>query len=167
MTTPELARTVAALKAVAEILAGQQTAEKQALLDALREAGIKQQEVTLPDGSKLASISVAAGRKTARIADSDAFFQWVFDNHPSQVETVKTTRVRPAYERAVLESAKKVGEPIDATGEVVPGLEVGDGDPYLVTKLADGAHQRVLAAIQAGAIQPLSLPAAEDETGAA
>ena len=51
-TTPELARTVAALKAVGEILTGQQTAEKTALLEALREAGIKQQEVTLPDGSK-------------------------------------------------------------------------------------------------------------------
>jgi hypothetical protein len=161
MTTPELARTVAALKAVGEILSGQQTAERAALLDALSEAGIKQQEVTLPDGSKLASISVAAGRTTARVADQEAFLEWVFENHPTQIETLKTTRVRPAYERSVLESAKKAGEPIDSTGEVVPGIEVGDGEPYLVTKLADGAHQRVLSAIQAGSIQPLQLPAGQ------
>lgn len=157
-TTPELARTVAALKAVAEILSGQQTTEKDALLAALTEAGIKQQEVTLPDGTKIASISVAAGRTTARITDSAKFFEWVFENHPSEIVTEKTTKVRPAYERAVLEAAKKAGVPVDATGELVPGLEVGDGDPYLITKLADGAHAAVLTAIQAGSFQPLALP---------
>lgn len=162
MTTPELARTVAALKAVGEILGGQQSAEKDALLKALSDAGIKQQEVTLPDGSKLASISVAAGRTTARVADSEAFLEWVFNHHPAEVETIKTTRVRPAYERSVLDAAKKAGLPVDSTGEVVPGVEVGDGDPYLVTKLADGAHQRVLAAIQQGAIMPLALPSGEE-----
>ncbi len=121
----------------------------------------------MPDGSKLASISVAAGRTTARVADADAFLTWVFENHPSEIETVKTTRVRPAYERAVLDSAKKAGVPVDATGEVVPGVEVGDGEPYLVTKLADGAHERVLSAIQRGAIQPLALPATPDDVKSA
>ncbi len=163
MTTPELARTVAALKAVGEILGSQQSTEKDALLRALKDAGIKQQEVTLPDGSKLASISVAAGRTTARITDSAAFLEWVFNHHPSEIETLKTTRVRPAYERSVLEAAKKAGEPVDATGEIVPGVEVGEGDAYLVTKLADGAHQRVLSAIHAGQIQPLQLPAGDSD----
>lgn len=164
MSLQDQARTVAALKVIGEILQGQQAQEKAELIAALQELGVKQLEVQLGD-APLASVSVAKGRKTARVANPAEFLQWVVDNHPSEIETV--TRVRHAYERAVLDTAKREGVAIDsATAEFIPGVEVGDGDPYLVTKLAEGAHENVLTAIQQGTIMPLALPAG-DEAGAA
>ncbi|MET9339216.1 hypothetical protein [Nonomuraea sp. NPDC003804] len=102
----------------------------------------------LPDGTVAGTLSQAKGRTTARVTDREKFTAWVAMTYPGEVEQV--TAVRPAYEKAVLDMCKRQGHPVDANGVEVPGVEVGQGDPYTITKVADGAEEAIAAAYQSG-----------------
>lgn len=159
---PEQSRTVAALKVIAEVVKTQQGDEKAAFLKALQDLGVKGTvEAKLPDGTQIGSVTMCAGRSSAKVTDRAAFTKWVEENHPDQVTKPILTLVRPAFEMAVLKAAKDAKAPVDQNGEVVPGISVDEGEPYLTTTLADGAAQVVLSAIKSGTIQPLALPAGE------
>lgn len=102
----------------------------------------------LPDGTVAGTLSQAKGRTTARVADRDKFLTWVTQTYPGEVEQV--TAVRPAFEKSVLDMCKRSGHPVDVNGYEVPGVEVGAGEPYTVTKVADGAEDAIAAAYQSG-----------------
>lgn len=104
----------------------------------------------LPDGTVAGSVGQAKGRTSARVTDREKFATWVEQTYPGEVETVTTTAVRPAFEKAVLDMCKRSGHPVDANGYEVPGVEVGQGDPYTMTKVADGAEGAIATAYQAG-----------------
>ncbi|TDD54538.1 hypothetical protein E1286_04935 [Nonomuraea terrae] len=104
----------------------------------------------LPDGTVAGSVGQAKGRTSARVTDREKFAAWVEETYPSEVETVTTTAVRPAFEKAVLDVCKKAGHPVDVNGFEVPGIEVGQGEPYTMTKVADGAEDAIAAAYQSG-----------------
>lgn len=155
---PQLAREHAALKVVADVVKAQQDVTKDQLSTAMGDLGVKSVTAKLPDGTELGSVSLAKGRVAARVKDPVAFANWVAEQYPSEVEI----RIRPAFEKSLLDDAKKVGSPVDRhTGEVIPGVEIGQGEPYLTTRLSEDAHGAVLAAIRAGDIQALALPAGE------
>lgn len=119
----------------------------------------------LPDGTIAGTLSQAKGRVTARVTDRDEFTAWVAETYPGEVETVTTTAVRPAFEKAVLDTCKRQGHPVDANGYEVAGVEVGVGEPYAITKVADGAEDAIAAAYQsghlAGALERFMQPAIE------
>lgn len=96
----------------------------------------------LTDQTAVGSVTYANGKTTARVTDERALRDWVADNKPGELVTI----VRPAYVSALLSAAVKAKAPVDpATGEVVPGIEVGQGDPYLTVT-----------------VDPLGRPALED-----
>lgn len=104
----------------------------------------------LPDGTVAGMLSQAKGRSTVRVTDRDAFTAWAGETYPSEVETVTTVSVRPAFEKAVLDACKKAGAAVDANGYEVPGVEVGVGEPYAIAKVADGADDAIAHAYIAG-----------------
>lgn len=156
---PERTRTIAALKVLSEIVGKQTIADKDALMSALRDLGVKGSvDAVMPDGTPIGTVTMNKGRTVAAVNDRAAFTAWVAKNHPQQVSEVTTTVVRPAFEMAVLKSAQKAGEPVDVkTGEAIPGVGVIVGEPFLTTRLADEAHDVVLTAMRTG-FQPLALP---------
>ena len=95
---------------------------------------------TLPDGILLGKVTKTRGRATPTVKDEAAFLRWVQDNHPEEIEPT----VRAAYRTKVLESAKVHGEAVDpSTAEVIPGVELGQGNPYISFRSAPGYQQVV------------------------
>lgn len=96
----------------------------------------------LPTGEKVAAVSMAKGRLSARVTGREAFTAWVMATYPDEVEQV--VRVRPAFEARLLNDAKVLGVPADPkSGEEIPGVAVGHGDPHPSVKLDPGAREAV------------------------
>lgn len=120
------------------------------------ETGSKSLDVTLPDGTKVASISLTEGKPTPEIVDRQAYLAWAQQQHPDMVEHV--TRVREAYEKKLMEHAKKTGDPVDPdTGEFIPGMRVrpapDEPKSFSVNKLDT---QAIAQAWRSGQIEPLT-----------
>lgn len=127
----ELRQRAVAAKLAADEMGAVHKAAKAELLDWCEETGVTGFELLADDRTALASFSRVAGKVTAVVADEDAFTAWVEKNYPGEI--VKT--VRPSAREKFLKDAAAEGEPVNlATGEVIPGVEVRTGDPYLVTR---------------------------------
>jgi hypothetical protein len=75
------------------------------------------------------------GAVTVSVTGMGELIDWVEANHPTEVEEwapAPVTRVRPAFLTALLAAVKAAGAPVDGNGEVIPGVEVGVGDPKTV-----------------------------------
>jgi hypothetical protein len=95
----------------------------------------------LPDGVRLGKFTKTRGRLTPTITDERKFLQWVQDRYPDEIEQT----IRPAFRTKILDTAKKHGEAVDlSTGEVVPGIELRHGDPYISFRSEPG-YQEVVA----------------------
>lgn len=122
---------------------------------AMKDAGADGVNVELPDGQRVARVSLVAGRSSARVADEDDLLAWVRDNHPDELEHVPaTTRVKPAFVNQLLADACATGTPIDVdTGELIPGIGVTKGEPYIST--SQKRPKLIEAAWRDGVINPL------------
>lgn len=96
------------------------------------EVGADGVNVELPDGTRVAKVALVDGRVSAQVADEDDFTAWVADRYPDQVQTVTT--VKAAFRQRLLTDAADRGQPVDAeTGEVIPGIGIRKGAPYVST----------------------------------
>ncbi len=142
------------IKFLAEKLSAAKTSAAEALTSTWRPGD--RNAGALPSGAVIASVTYAKGRISARVSDRESFEAWVKENHPTEIETVTTTRVNPAYEALLTSAAKQAGVAIDATtGEEVPGITVGQGEPYAIVKLADDAEDLIAQAWQDGELADL------------
>lgn len=83
---------------------------------------------SLPDGTRLGKVTKASGKQTPQVVDEHAFLTWVQQNHPSEIQE----SVRPAFRDKILGTVKVHGQAVDdSTGEIVPGIELRLGDPYI------------------------------------
>lgn len=135
-----LGREVAAANLIADEIEARGAAAKAELLDAFAETGADRVTVTDDDGAKLAVVSKGAGRTSAAVVDEDAFADWVEANYPTAI--VRT--IAPDVRLRLLNAAKKAGEPVDvATGEVIPGVEIRTGAPYVSARPTPEAKERM------------------------
>jgi len=76
------------------------------------------------------------GSKTASVVSMTELIDWCEANYPTEVEEYQpapVTRVRPAFLDKLLAQAKADGAAVDPrTGEVVPGIDVRQGDPKIL-----------------------------------
>lgn len=80
-------------------------------------------------GVRLGAITKCEGRKRAVVVDAGAFVTYVIVNYPTEV----VTTVRKPFEDRLL--SDMVHEGCDPkTGAVIPGVEVREGDPYLMVR---------------------------------
>lgn len=92
-------------------------------------------------GVPLGAVTMAHGRRVARVADRRKFTQWVLD-HYGEEETMLD--VRTAFERKILDGATSIGEPVDPdTGVVIAGVEIVDSDPYLTVRPTAQAREEL------------------------
>lgn len=77
------------------------------------------------NGQTVAKATMTSGRRTLTVVDEAAFLDWVRDYHPTEI--VET--VRPAYFEHIKACSRDKPCAIDASGEVVPGVEWVQGSP--------------------------------------
>jgi hypothetical protein len=129
MDIAQLALEEAALKALADTVNDRLKEVKNAMQEQLVGNGISKVTATLPDGTKVATISRSDAKPAAVVIDDDVFRDFVRSIAPSEVTTRLVTEVRPAYRTTLLAqmTAAGVARIVDTeTGELhdVPGVEV-------------------------------------------
>lgn len=119
--------------------------------------GAEKAGATLPDGTRVASVTVNGvdKRAKAKVVDPSAFLRWVKENRPDEVQET----VRDSYRRSVLTE-------VESTCEEVPGVELSDPAPFLKCTPAKGGKDAIAEAWRTGALslpEVLELPAGGDE----
>lgn len=122
----ELAVAVMAGKLITDQLKGR--AERAELVEILADADVQQAPVRDVDGVDLGKVSLCGGAAKAKVVDEVALLRWVKKNRPDQIREV----VEPAYIRALLKEVDAEGVAADEkTGEVIPGMELVQGEPFV------------------------------------
>lgn len=129
MDIAQLALEEAALKALSDTVNDRLKEVKNAMQEQLTTNGISKVTASLPDGTKVATISRSDAKPAAVVVDDDAFLAFVRTVAPSEISTRLITEVRPAYRTTILAqmTAAGVARIVDTeTGELhdVPGVEV-------------------------------------------
>jgi hypothetical protein len=134
------ARSAMAAQLLSSVITAEHKPVKADLLAAMLDVGAERVRVTDDDGANLGAVSLVAGSPKARVVDERAFLAWVVDRYPGEVVQM----VRESFSRMLLEGATAAGEPIDkSTGEVVPGVEIVAGEPYLTVRPEPTAKARM------------------------
>lgn len=80
----------------------------------------------LPDGTAVGTVTVGKAGEYATVIDERALLDWVRKNKPTEV----VESVNPAYLTRLKDQVKKHGHAFDeATGEIIPGIEMKLGSP--------------------------------------
>ncbi|MGW1949934.1 hypothetical protein ACWCRC_37215 [Streptomyces sp. NPDC001940] len=129
MDLAQLALEEAALKALSDTVNDRLKEVKNAMQEQLVTNGISKVTASLPDGTKVATISRSDAKPAAVVIDDDAFLAFVRSIAPAEVTTRLVTEVRPAYRTTLLAqmTAAGVARIVDTdSGELhdVPGVEV-------------------------------------------
>lgn len=113
-----------------------------------------ERKAAVVDGAVLGHVTMAKGRKTARVADEAALLAWVKAHHPTEIEVVPAVeRVQPGFLKHLLDEAAKKGAHIDSDGVVIDGLiDVTEGDPYPISKPTDDADITIAGLLKRGAL---------------
>lgn len=136
----DIAKRVVAAKLVGDEIKNIEKAAKGELLDQMRDLGVRSLDVEGDGGVKLAVVSKTAGRTSAKVVDEAALLRWVKVHRPDQLVQV----VADAYVKAVLKTAVEHGDAVDEeTGEVIPGIEVTEGDPFVSARPTPEAKARM------------------------
>jgi hypothetical protein len=100
------------------------------------------------NGQIVGKASWSKGRAKLVVTNEEHFMHWLRKNHPSEV----VESANPAYVKA-LEKHHIDGVVIDGQGEVVPGVELQVGDPYLTVRREKEAEEIVAGLLAHGRIQ--------------
>lgn len=106
------------------------------------------------DGHLLAKATMVRGKVSMVVSDPNALLAWVKQNHPTEI----TEAVNSAFMSVLEKRAKELGNPVGFDGELIPGLEMKQGEPYVSVRKEKDAEATALALFKSG---QLSLEAAE------
>lgn len=160
----QLALEETALKTVIDAFTKRLKEVRDEMQDAMDTTGVSRIGATLPDGTKVGTVSASNPKPTATVVDADKFLAWVRTNSPANVTTRLVTEVRPAYTTALLAemTAAGVAEVADReTGVVdaVPGVEIrATRSRTHSARPVDGALELILSAWRTGQLAHLKLP---------
>lgn len=156
MSIKEAALRRVVLQAISDALKAETDNDKAALFDAvvdLYEAtGSKSLEVRLPDGTKVATITLVIDASKPEVFDRAALTSWAVENRPEWCNAI------PAHvdvsEKAAIEGVEFTPEGIAVTpgGEVVPGLRMkrGGKPKHTSVRFEHEGRQAIAAAWSAG-----------------
>ena len=163
MNLRELTLQAAVLRVLADEIASRLALVKEAAKQSFDDAGSASAKARLPDGTPVATVTLAGGDgKTAAVVNEAAFLAWMKASHPEEVVEV----VRPNAARLILDGCKAAGAPVDpATGEVIPGVEVTGSRPYVSVRFTSGGRDAIVDAWQAGQLAGVELVAPREIEG--
>ncbi len=161
---PTLALEEAVLKSLADSVGERLKATRERMQAALETSGATKLNASLPNGTKVGTVSQSTPKPKAVVTDPDALLAWVRETSPSEVASRVVVEVRPAYLAALLAEMTAAGAAtvVDSTtGEVreVPGVEVrASRSASHSVQLVDGGREAIAAAWRAGHLAHLDLP---------
>jgi len=167
MNLKTLTARTAVLKALRDAIDAELTASRADVLDGLLDArdslGVKAVDVTLPDGTKVATVTLTEPKARIAVTNEDAFVAYVAQRWPTEVETTTVTKtvVRPAWQKKLLERLTAAGDGDAAdteTGELVDGVTAyPPARPSSFSlRYADEGRDRIAAAYRAGDLGALA-----------
>lgn len=157
----EAARTTMAAKLIADVVAAEHKPVKSELCALMVDAGVERVRVTDAAGANLGAVSLARSDAKAKLTDPVAFAAWVAVRYPGELMQV----VRPAFTAKILDGATAAEAPVDmATGEVVPGVELVAGEPYVTVRPTADAKERMRETLLASGLLQLPAAAPEDKS---
>jgi hypothetical protein len=160
----DLALAEAALKALADAVKTQLADVRERMQKEMETSGASRVDAMLPDGTKVATVSLSQPKPTARVTDEDTLRAWVREHAPGELHSRVVTEIRPAYLTSLLAQLTAAGAPDladAATGEIaeVPGVEVAAGRASTHSvRLAEGGAEAIVEAWRTGALAHLDLP---------
>lgn len=144
MNLRDLARVAMASKVLGDAAKEEGAAARAALGQQMLDGGVERVRVTGEHDADYGTVVCAPGRRSAGIVDEDAFTAWVAKRYPEQM----VMTVRPSFRELLLGRATRLGDPVDKeTGEVIPGVTMRQGDPYLTVKPNAEAKDRMKTAL--------------------
>lgn len=136
----QAARTTMAAKLITDVVAAEHKPVKEDLRALMLAAGVEKVRVTDDDGVNLGAASLARSSAKARVTDAAAFAAWVAARYPGELVQV----VRESFTSKILAGASDAQAPVDAaTGEVVPGVDIVAGEPYVTVRPTADAKERM------------------------
>lgn len=147
----ELSRVVMAAKLLADSAREEGAAAKEQLVSRMADEGVERARVHGDGGEDFGTVVLTSGRVEARLVDEAAFTAWVQERYPEEV----TPQVRRPFRDRLLAHAARAGDPVDEQGELVPGVVVMAGDPYLMTRPSREAKDRMRSALAANGLLSL------------
>lgn len=154
----------AALKTLADAIADRLKEVKADMQQALDTSGATRVDAKLPDGTKVATISMTSPKPAAVVTDPDLFLKWVRENSPANITSRLVTEVRPAYTTALLAEMTAAGIAEVANRETgvveeVPGVEIkATRSRSHSVRPVDGGREAIAEAWRSGALAHLALP---------
>lgn len=158
MDLKSLSRVALASKVLADAARDEGQAARNELTQRMVSDGVERLRVTGDDEADFGTVVLAAGRQTAAIADEEQFMAWVAKRYPDEI----VMSVKPAFRDRLVSRATKTGDPVDTeTGEVIDGMQMRQGDPYLTTRPSAAAKERMREALVAHGLLALDSAAGE------
>jgi hypothetical protein len=157
-TVRDIALEIAVYKVITDEGMRRLQAAKAEAHDAFRDTGTTQAQPELPDGTRVATASLAGGGKAASVTNEAAFLAWMQEHHPDEI----VVTVRESAKKRILDGSKAAGRPIDdVTGEIPAGVSVGYSTPYVSLRFKPGGQHAIIAAWRAGKLTGIDLVAPE------
>jgi hypothetical protein len=135
----DLARVAMASRVLGDAAKEEGAAARAALGQQMLDAGVERVRVH-NDDVDYGTVVCTPGRRSAAIVNDDAFTAWVAARYPDQM----VMSVRPSFRELLVGRASRLGDPVDKeTGEVIPGMAMRQGDPYLTVRPSSDAKERM------------------------
>lgn len=100
------------------------------------------------EGHTIAKATMTKGRAKLVVTDEHSFLNWVAGHHPTEI----ISQINPAFIKHIEGRAKEYGAPIDTLGEVIPGVELVDGEPYVTVRREKDAAAVVAQLLASGGL---------------
>lgn len=161
----ETASRLAVLTALRDAIEEEVEALRDDVRAGLKEAhdlyGVKSVDVSLPDGSVIASITLSKATPRPYVHDERAVVQYVAENYPDEVER----QVRPAFKKVLFDALTPLDDRAvnTMTGEVVPGVTFRTSQQSISLRFKEDGRAAVASAWRAGAVRDLLGPATQPE----
>ena len=162
MALKELSTRVAVLTALRDaidvVIDSERVILTSELLDANQTLGVKQLDITLPDGEKVASASIGNSEPKPVVTNEMAFTRWVAENFPTEI--VQT--VRPTFKKVLLENNEQVnpqGEAVHTkTGQIIDGVVFTNSASRLTLRFKKDGRELVAEAFNRGELEQVIRP---------
>jgi hypothetical protein len=162
MTLKYLAGRVAVLTAlrdaIDEVIDQERTALTAELLEANETLGVKQLDITLPNGETVASASIGTSTSKPVVINEAVFTRWVAENFPTEI--IQT--VRPTFKKVLLENTEQVnpqGEAVHTkTGQIIDGVVFNASAPRLTLRFKKDGRELVAEAFNRGELEQVVRP---------
>ena len=151
----EMALELAVVNLVADMVAEHKDALRAEMALKFNELGSDSVKVQIDD-EKIGKTSLVEPKVKAYIADDNAFFTWVAENHKEDIVAV----VRESFKKYVLDNVEILEDGsavLTTTGEIVTGVTGRKSTPYVSTRFDTDGRQKLREALSQGRIS-YSLP---------